>query len=117
MRWFPIAADPAIRPLFSEAAILSNDDMATGEMPFVDVSQSLVHQGSDFQTSDLFSERSPALGTKGDLMLLSPQLYLIKDGSGPIAASSLFRTTNDGQVVKGLLSEWSFFVSCSLLWE
>jgi hypothetical protein len=57
-------------------------------MLFVDVSQSLVHQGSDFQTSDLFSERNPALGTKGDLTLLSPQLCLIKDGCGPIAASS-----------------------------
>jgi hypothetical protein len=60
-------------------------------MLFVDVSQPFIHKGSDSQTSDLFTERterSPALGTKGDLMLLSPQLYLIKDGCGPIAASS-----------------------------
>ena len=36
----------------------------------------------------IFSERNPALGTKADLMLLGHQLYVIKDGSGPIAASS-----------------------------
>jgi HK97 family phage major capsid protein len=36
----------------------------------------------------IFSERNSALGSKGDLVLLSPSLYLIKDGSGPIAASS-----------------------------
>ncbi|OPY75185.1 MAG: Phage capsid family protein [Syntrophorhabdus sp. PtaU1.Bin153] len=36
----------------------------------------------------IFSDRLPGLGTKGDLMLLSPFYYLIKDGSGPIAASS-----------------------------
>ncbi|OPY76216.1 MAG: Phage capsid family protein [Syntrophorhabdus sp. PtaU1.Bin050] len=36
----------------------------------------------------VFSERNPALGSRGDLMLLSPALYLIKDGSGPVAASS-----------------------------
>ncbi|OPY72234.1 MAG: Phage capsid family protein [Syntrophorhabdus sp. PtaU1.Bin050] len=36
----------------------------------------------------IFSDRLPGLGTKGDLCLLSPMHYMIKDGSGPIAASS-----------------------------
>jgi HK97 family phage major capsid protein len=44
----------------------------------------------------MWSERLPALGTKGDLNLLSLEHYLIKDGSGPIAASSdqIFFTSN-----------------------
>lgn len=44
----------------------------------------------------MFSERLPALGTKGDLSLLSLFEYVIKDGSGPIAASSdqIFFTSN-----------------------
>ncbi|OPY71295.1 MAG: Phage capsid family protein [Syntrophorhabdus sp. PtaU1.Bin050] len=44
----------------------------------------------------IFSDRLPGLGTKGDLMLLSPAYYFIKDGSGPIAASSehVFFTSN-----------------------
>jgi HK97 family phage major capsid protein len=36
----------------------------------------------------VFAERLPALGTKGDLCLLDLSYYLIKDGSGPVAASS-----------------------------
>ena len=36
----------------------------------------------------IFSDRLPALGTKGDLSLVNLQYYLIKDGSGPIVASS-----------------------------
>ena len=39
-------------------------------------------------TPIVFSERSPALGSKGDLMLLNLSYYLILDGSGPFAASS-----------------------------
>lgn len=35
-----------------------------------------------------FVDRLPALGTKGDLCLLDLSYYLIKDGSGPFAASS-----------------------------
>jgi len=36
----------------------------------------------------IFSDRLPALGTKGDLNLVNLSYYLIKDGSGPFAASS-----------------------------
>jgi HK97 family phage major capsid protein len=36
----------------------------------------------------LFADRLPALGTKGDLSLVDLSYYLIKDGSGPAAASS-----------------------------
>ena len=36
----------------------------------------------------VFADRLPALGTKGDLSLVNLSMYLIKDGSGPIAASS-----------------------------
>lgn len=36
----------------------------------------------------LFVDRMPPLGTKGDLCLLNLPYYLIKDGSGPIVASS-----------------------------
>lgn len=36
----------------------------------------------------IFSDRLPALGTKGDLSLVNLSYYLIKDGSGPAAASS-----------------------------
>lgn len=35
-----------------------------------------------------FGDRLPALGTKGDLSLVNLSYYLIKDGSGPYAASS-----------------------------
>jgi HK97 family phage major capsid protein len=36
----------------------------------------------------MWHERSPALGTKGDLTLADLSNYLIKDGSGPFVASS-----------------------------
>jgi len=36
----------------------------------------------------VFCDRLPALGTKGDLSLVNLSYYLIKDGSGPAAASS-----------------------------
>jgi HK97 family phage major capsid protein len=36
----------------------------------------------------VFADRLPALGTKGDLSLVNLAYYLIKDGSGPFAASS-----------------------------
>lgn len=43
----------------------------------------------------LFNERSPALGSTGDLMLLDLSKYLIKDGSGPfVAFSEHFRFQN-----------------------
>lgn len=35
-----------------------------------------------------WNNRSPALGTKGDLMLIDWSIYLIKDGSGPFVAAS-----------------------------
>lgn len=44
----------------------------------------------------LFNDRSPALGSKGDLVLADLSYYLIKDGSGPtIAVSEHFRFQND----------------------
>lgn len=44
----------------------------------------------------LFNERSPALGSRGDLMLTDMRYYLIKDGSGPnVALSEHFRFNND----------------------
>lgn len=39
-------------------------------------------------TPCLINERSPALGSTGDLMLLNLAYYLIKDGSGPYVAAS-----------------------------
>lgn len=46
-------------------------------------------------TRPLFwSSRLSALGTKGDLMLVNPALYAIKDGSGPYIDSSPFTATN-----------------------
>ena len=36
----------------------------------------------------IINERSPALGSAGDLMLLNLAYYLIKDGSGPFVAAS-----------------------------
>jgi HK97 family phage major capsid protein len=36
----------------------------------------------------VFSDRLPALGTKGDFNLVNLSYYCIKDGSGPLAASS-----------------------------
>lgn len=36
----------------------------------------------------LWNDRSPALGSKGDLILADLSYYLIKDGSGPFVASS-----------------------------
>ena len=44
----------------------------------------------------LFNDRSPALGSKGDLMLCDMGYYLVKDGSGPnVAVSEHFRFNND----------------------
>lgn len=44
----------------------------------------------------LFNERSPALGSAGDLALVDLSYYLIKDGSGPtVAVSEHFRFQND----------------------
>lgn len=44
----------------------------------------------------IYNERSPALGSKGDLILVDLAKYLIKDGSGPsIAVSEHFRFQND----------------------
>jgi len=44
----------------------------------------------------VFADRSPALGSKGDLMLCDLSAYLIKDGSGPaVAVSEHFRFQND----------------------
>ena len=41
-------------------------------------------------------ERMPALGTKGDLVLVNLDYYLIKDGSGPFfgASDQVYYTTN-----------------------
>ena len=36
----------------------------------------------------LWSERVPALGTKGDLSLIDPSAYMVKNGSGPFVGSS-----------------------------
>lgn len=36
----------------------------------------------------MFNDRSPALGTTGDLILVDLSYYLIKDGSGPFVATS-----------------------------
>jgi HK97 family phage major capsid protein len=48
-----------------------------------------------------FTFRQPALGTKGDLMLVDPSYYLIKDGSGPfIQASEHVNFTLDQTIVK-----------------
>jgi HK97 family phage major capsid protein len=44
----------------------------------------------------IFSDRCPALGSKGDLSLVDLSYYLVKDGSGPFVASSehVFFTSN-----------------------
>ena len=44
----------------------------------------------------LFNDRSVALGTRGDLILVDMSYYLIKDGSGPFVAASphVYFTTN-----------------------
>ncbi len=53
----------------------------------------------------VWSERVPALGTKGDLMLADMRKYLIKPGSGPFVGSSehVYFTTNK-TVVKAFLN-------------
>jgi HK97 family phage major capsid protein len=44
----------------------------------------------------IYNERSPALGSRGDLMLVDLAKYLIKDGSGPsIAVSEHFKFDSD----------------------
>lgn len=48
-----------------------------------------------------WNERSPQLGTKGDLMLADLSYYLIKDGSGPfVAASSHVKFTENKTLIK-----------------
>jgi HK97 family phage major capsid protein len=52
-----------------------------------------------------FTFRQPALGTEGDLMLVDPSYYLIKDGSGPfIQASEHVQFTADQTIIK--MSFW-----------
>jgi HK97 family phage major capsid protein len=52
-----------------------------------------------------FTFRNPALGSEGDLMLVDPSYYLIKDGSGPfIQASEHVQFTNDQTIIK--MSWW-----------
>lgn len=49
----------------------------------------------------IFNERSPALGTKGDLVLADLSYYLIKDGSGPfVSASEHVYFRNNKTVIK-----------------
>lgn len=49
----------------------------------------------------MFYERSPALGTKGDLMLADFSQYLIKDGSGPdLAISEHIRFKEDEVAIR-----------------
>ena len=49
----------------------------------------------------LWNERSVQLGTKGDLMLVDLNYYLIKDGSGPfVAASPHVHFTTNKTVIK-----------------
>jgi len=48
-----------------------------------------------------FTFNQPVLGTKGDLMLVDPSYYLIKDGSGPfIQASEHVNFTSDQTIIK-----------------
>lgn len=49
---------------------------------------------------------SPALGTSGDVMLIDPAYYIIKDGSGPfIAASEHVLFTTNKTVIKAFWNE------------
>jgi HK97 family phage major capsid protein len=49
----------------------------------------------------IFNERSPALGSKGDLILADLSYYLIKDGSGPfVSASEHVYFRNNKTVIK-----------------
>jgi HK97 family phage major capsid protein len=49
----------------------------------------------------IWSERTPALGTAGDLSFVDLQYYLIKDGSGPfVAASEHVHFTTNQTVIK-----------------
>ncbi|GAF94934.1 unnamed protein product, partial [marine sediment metagenome] len=49
----------------------------------------------------MFSDRSPGLGTTGDLMLCDLSYYLIKDGSGPfVAISPHVHFTTNRSVIK-----------------
>lgn len=49
----------------------------------------------------IFRDASPALGTKGDLVLADLSYYLIKDGSGPfVAASEHVHFTSNKTVIK-----------------
>lgn len=49
----------------------------------------------------LWNQRSPALGSKGDLSLIDASFYVIKDGSGPfVSASEHVHFTNNKTVIK-----------------
>ena len=51
------------------------------------------------------ADRSPALGTEGDLILVDPKYYLLKDGMGiKIALSSDFLFTSNKTVFKAIFS-------------
>lgn len=57
-----------------------------------------------------FTGRVPTLGTAGDLMLVDPTQYLIKDGSGPfVAASEHVNFTTNKTVIKAF---WNVDADC-----
>jgi HK97 family phage major capsid protein len=57
--------------------------------------------GTLFGLPLLFADRSPALGSTGDLVLADLQYYLVKDGSGPfVDASPHVYFTSDQTVIR-----------------
>lgn len=67
----------------------------------------------------VFTGKTPALGTKGDLMLCDFSYYLIKDGSGPYIAMSehVYFTTNKTVVKAFKMVDGAPWVKSTLLLE
>lgn len=93
-----IASKSALPKLIGMADAVGNSIYIVG-----DITKGLPAQLAGFPI--FFTFRNPALGTEGDLMLVDPSYYIIKDGSGPfIQASEHVQFTSDQTIIK--MSFW-----------
>lgn len=82
-------AGQSMLPQLMRMRSFSNDSPPVGDGSLI-WQQSAVEKEPDrlLGRPILYNERSPSLGSKGDLVLLVPSYYVIKDGSGPFVSAS-----------------------------
>ena len=107
-----VANQSVLPKIISLADAASNSIFIQG-----DVTKSI--PASLFGLPIVFTGKTPALGTKGDLMLCDFSYYLIKDGSGPFIAMSehVYFTTNKTVVKAFTMVDGAPWVKSTLLLE